>query len=86
MGVAIGHGVELGVGDALALEAHGRALRPLVHRRFPIVADEVVGIRIDGLHAVHGPQDALQKTQLARDARHQAHGVVLHRVVSGLQN
>ncbi len=73
VGVAVGDGVQLGVGDRLAFEDDGLAARPLVDGRFQIVADQVGAVRRDGLHALERARESLDELQLAFQPGRQTH-------------
>jgi len=65
MGEAVGHGVELGVGEALAFEGDGGALGMLVHRRFDVVAQKPRGVGLDALQPAERPQERADEADLA---------------------
>jgi hypothetical protein len=50
VGEAVGHGVELAIGDGAALEGQGGSVAPLLHGLLHVVADQVVGVGIDRFH------------------------------------
>ena len=71
VGEAVGHGVELRIGQALGLEHDGGALRVLVDRRLEIVADQLGGLGRDSLQPPQGAQEASDEADFALAARDQ---------------
>jgi hypothetical protein len=69
---AVGQGVELGVGEALALENDRGALGMFVDRRFDVVAYKHRRLRSDSLQPAQGAQERPDKADLALCTRDQS--------------
>ncbi len=73
VGVAVGQGVELTIGETLALEQDGRAVAPLVDRVLQVVAGQLRRVGRHRAHAVQGANQRNQEPHFAPDPAGQTH-------------